>query len=51
MSELIDNRAFRVRTLKGIIQQVNQGGSPEEAKQRLRAMLKEVDHSELVSME
>jgi hypothetical protein len=40
-----------VRTLKGIIQQVNQGGSPEEAKQRLKAMLHEVDHSELVSME
>ena len=51
MSELIDNRAFRVRTLKGIIQQVNEGGSPEEAKQRLRTLVREVDHSELVSME
>jgi hypothetical protein len=51
VSELIDNRAFRVRTRKGIIQQVNEGGSPEEAKQRLRTLVREVDHSELVSME
>jgi len=51
MSELIDNRAFRVRTLKGIIQHLNQGGPPEEARRRLRELVREVDHSELVSIE
>jgi len=51
MSELIDNRASRVRTLKEIITHLNEGGAPEEAKKRLQGLLGEVDHSELVSME
>jgi hypothetical protein len=50
-SELIDNREFRVRTEKGIIQHVNQGGSPEEARRRLKELLHEVDHAELIAME
>ncbi|MBM3748205.1 MAG: DUF438 domain-containing protein [Acidobacteria bacterium] len=51
MSELIDNRATRVRALKEIITRLNEGGSPEDAKRRLQGLLGEVDHSELVSME
>ena len=51
MSEIIDNRAFRVRTLKEIIKNLNQGSAPAEAKRRLQELVREVDHSELVSME
>ena len=51
MSELIDNRAFHLRTLKGIIQHLNQGGAPDEARRRLKELVREVDHAELVSME
>jgi len=43
VSELIDNRAFRLRTLKGIIQHLNQGGAPEEARRRLKELVREVD--------
>jgi DUF438 domain-containing protein len=51
MSELIDNRASRVRTLKEIITHLNEGGAPEEARRRMQELLRQVDHSELVSME
>lgn len=51
MSELIDNRAHRVRTLKQIIKHLHAGGSPEEVRGRLREMVREVDYSEIVAME
>ena len=38
MSELIDNRAQRVRTLKGIIKRLHTGEAPDE----VRASLKEL---------
>ena len=51
MSELIDNRAHRIRTLKQIIKHLHAGGSPDEVRGRLRELVREVDHSEIVAME
>ena len=36
MSELIDNRAHRIRTLKQIIQQLHSGVEPDEVRGTLR---------------
>ncbi len=51
MSELIDNRAHRVRTLKEIIKHLHRGGSPEEVRARLRELVRQTDYSEIVAME
>jgi PAS domain S-box-containing protein len=51
MSELIDNRAHRVRTLKEIIKHLHAGGSPEEVRGRLRELVRQTDYSEIVAME
>ncbi|MFB3778093.1 MAG: DUF438 domain-containing protein [Bryobacteraceae bacterium] len=51
MSELIDNRAHRVRTLKGIIKHLHAGESPDAVKEQLKALVKETDYSEVVTME
>lgn len=51
MSELIDNRAQRIRTLKQIIQSLHAGESPETVKARLRELVRQTDHSEIVAME
>lgn len=51
MSELIDNRANRVRTLKSIIQRLHGGESPEAVKGALREIVQQTDYSEIVSME
>jgi hypothetical protein len=51
MSELIDNRAHRVRTLKEIIKGLHTGQSPDEVKGKLRALVRETDYSEIAAME
>lgn len=51
MSEIIDNRANRIRTLKGIIQHLHAGGDPEKVKGQLREMVRQTDYSEIVAME
>jgi len=51
MSELIDNRAHRVRTLKGIIKELHSGAAPETVKERLKTIVQETDYSEIVAME
>ena len=51
MSELIDNRAHRVRTLKEIIKHLHSGQPAEEVKDRLKEMVRETDYSEIVAME
>lgn len=51
MSELIDNRARRIRTLKEIIRSLHAGESLETVKARLRELVRETDHSEIVAME
>jgi DUF438 domain-containing protein len=51
MSEVIDNKAHRIRTLKGIIKHLHAGQPAEEVKGRLREMVSETDYSEIVAME
>ncbi|MGB9610781.1 MAG: DUF438 domain-containing protein [Bryobacteraceae bacterium] len=51
MSELIDNRARRVRELKQIIRRLHQGAPPEAVREQLRTIVRETDYSEIVAME
>jgi DUF438 domain-containing protein len=51
MSELIDNKAHRVRTLKQIIRHLHAGLPPDQVKDRLKALVGETDSSEIVAME
>ena len=51
MSEIIDNRAQRIRTLKHIVQHLHAGKPAAEVKQMLETMVSETDHSEIVAME
>lgn len=51
MSELINNRDHRIRTMKEIIQHLHQGGSADEVRARLRALVGETDASEIAAME
>jgi uncharacterized protein len=51
MSELIDNRAHRVRTLKGIIKKLHAGESPDTVKDELAHIVRETDYSEIMAME
>lgn len=51
MSELIDNRAQRVRQLKEIIKHLHAGKPAEEVKQQLEEVVKATDYSEVVAME
>ncbi len=51
MSELINNRAQRIQTLKEIIWRLHQGHPPEEVKHQLRELVRQTDYSEIVAME
>ena len=51
MSELIDNKAHRVRTLKEIIKHLHAGEPPEQVKERLKTLVGETDYTEIVAME
>ena len=51
MSELIDNRAHRIRTLKEVIRHLHAGQAPAEVKPRLAALVRECNASEIASME
>src|SRR5665811_725515 len=51
MSELIDNRAHRLRTLKGIIKELHAGHPSATVKDRLAQLVGETDYSEIVAME
>ena len=51
MSELIDNRAHRLRTLKGIIKELHAGQPSGTVKDRLAQLVGETDYSEIVAME
>jgi DUF438 domain-containing protein len=51
LSEIIDNRAQRVRQLKTIIRRLHQGEAPETVKDQLRTIVRETDYSEIVAME
>jgi DUF438 domain-containing protein len=51
MSEVIDNRSQRIRTLKEVIRHLHAGRAPEEVKARLRQLVRETDHAEIIAME
>ena len=51
MSELINNRARRIQTMKEIIQHLHAGGSEDEVREKMRSVVRETDHSEVVAME
>ena len=51
MSELIDNRAQRVRTLKGIIKRLHAGDAPDEVRASLKELVCQTDYSEVMAME
>ncbi len=51
MSELIDNRAHRIRTLKDIIKRLHAGEPPDRVKERFAALIEEVDATEIATME
>lgn len=51
MSELIDNRAHRIRTLKEIIQELHRGADPDEVRGTLRSLVRETTSSEIAAME
>jgi DUF438 domain-containing protein len=51
MSELIDNRSQRVRTLKSIIKRLHAGEAPEAVRSSLKELVCETDYSEVMAME
>jgi len=51
LSEIIDNRARRVRQLKSIIRRLHEGAPAETVKDQLRTIVRETDYSEIVAME
>jgi len=51
VSEVIDNRARRLRILKDIIKHLHAGHPPELVREELRKMVGETDHAEMVAME
>lgn len=51
MSELIDNSAHRIRTLKTIIKRLHAGEAAEQVKAQLRELVRETDYAEIVAME
>ena len=51
MSELIDNRARRVATLKEIIQHLHKGEAPAEVTGQLREIVRQTNPSEIMAME
>jgi DUF438 domain-containing protein len=51
MSELIENRARRVTSLKEIIQHLHKGEAPDAVKGRLREIVQQTDATEIMAME
>ncbi len=51
MSELIDNRAQRIKTLKEIITRLHAGEDPENVKALLAGIVRETDSTEIAAME
>ena len=51
MSELIDNRAKRIQTLKSIIRELHAGTSPDAVRDRLKEIVRETSSAEIAAME
>jgi len=51
MGELIDNPARRTQMLKDVIKELHNGMPPQEVKAKLKTLVCETDHSEIMAME
>ncbi len=51
MSEVIDNKANRVRILKDIIKHLHAGNPPEQVQRQMREIVQQTDSSEIIAME
>jgi uncharacterized protein len=51
MSELIDNEAHRIQTLKHIIKHLHVGQAPEQVRRQMREIVGQTDPSEIMAME
>jgi DUF438 domain-containing protein len=51
MSEVIDNKANRIRALKDIIKHLHAGNPPEQVQQQMREIVRQTDASEIMAME
>src|ERR1017187_7016964 len=51
MSELIDNKANRIRVLKDIIKHLHAGKAPEQVQKQRRELVKQTAASEIMAME
>lgn len=51
MSEIIDNKANRIRVLKDIITHLHAGNPPEQVQRQMREIVKQTDASEIMAME
>jgi uncharacterized protein len=51
MSEVIDNRTERVKTLKQIIRGLHDGEAPDAVRERMRTLVRSTDYTEIVAME
>jgi len=51
MSEVIDNKANRIRVLKDIIKHLHAGNPPEQVQQQMREIVRQTDASEIMAME
>ena len=51
MTEIIDNRAFRIRTMKEVIRHLHEGGDADAVRTKLKELVRETDSSEITAME
>ena len=51
MSELLDNKANRLRVLKDIIKHLHAGNPPEVVQRQMQELVKQTDASEIMAME
>lgn len=51
MTELINNRQYRINLLKEIVMELHRGKSVEEVKEKFREAVKDISHEEVAAME
>ena len=51
MSEVIDNKANRIRILKDIIKHLHAGNPPDQVQRQMREIVRQTDSSEIIAME
>lgn len=51
MSEIINNRAHRIKTLKHIIRHLHAGEAPDAVREQMKRLVGETDYSEIFAME